>query len=101
LNHQSDFGYTPFMVTNFETKLLDDLLDPVTRCLTPEAAARLVGLRADDAAQRRMDELAEKSGDGTLSEDERAEYAAYISAANLLAILQAKARRLVAGGTAA
>ena len=89
------------MAPDFETKLLDGLLDPVTRCLTPEAAGQLAGLRADDATQRRMDELAEKSGDGTLSEEEREEYGAYVSAANVLAILQAKARRLVAGGTAA
>jgi hypothetical protein len=89
------------MAPDFETKLLDGLLEPVTRCLTPEAARRLAGLRADEAAQKRMDELAEKSGEGTLSDDERAEYGAYVSVANVLAILQAKARRLVAGGAAA
>jgi len=86
---------------DFETKLLDEILDPVTRSLSPRAAAKLAKLRASRAMQKRVDELADKCGEGTLTEEERAEYAAYVSVANLLAILQAKVRRIAAGGTAA
>jgi hypothetical protein len=74
------------------TEVLDRLLEPVGRCLSPRAARRLVGLRADDTAQKRVQELAEKCNEGTLSDAERSEYEAYIMAANVVAILQAKAR---------
>ena len=94
-------AYTAVMKPNTETSLLDGLLEPITQCLTPKAAARLAELRADDATQQRMDELATKCQEGALSEEERTEYAAYMSAANVLAIMQAKARRIVASGTAA
>lgn len=87
--------YTIIMRTDHETLMLDRILDPVSEALTPESARRLVALRADALAQRRMDELAEKCIEGLLTPDERTEYEAYVSAANLLAVLQAKARRLL------
>lgn len=73
-------------------RILDRLLDPVGRCLSPRAARELAGLRADDEVQAHVRELAEKCNEGTLSAEERAEYEAYIMAANVVAILQAKAR---------
>ena len=78
--------------TTTPTRVLDRLLDPVVRCLSPRAARALVGLRADEEAQTRVRELAEKCNEGTLSAEERAEYEAYVMAANIVAILQAKAR---------
>jgi hypothetical protein len=74
------------------TRLLDRLLDPVGRCLSRRAARELAGLRADDETQDLIRELAEKCNEGTLSVEERAEYEAYVMAANVVAILQAKAR---------
>ena len=76
--------------------LLDRMLDPVGRSLTPEA-----DLRADPLVQQRVDELADRCNEGTLTEDERAEYEAYVSAATLIAVLQSKARAVLAGGAAA
>ena len=76
--------------------LLEQVLDPVARCLTPEAAKRLVALRADPAVQQRMDVLAQKQNEGALTADELDEYAAYVSVNDLLAIFQAKARRVLA-----
>jgi hypothetical protein len=76
------------------TAVLDRLLDPVVRSLTPGSARRLVGLRADPAAQARVAELAEKCNEGRLSDGERAEYEAAVAAANFIAVLQAKARKL-------
>ncbi len=76
--------------------VLDRLLDPVGRCLTPEVARALVALRLDPATQAHLDELADKSTEGRLSEAERAEYQAYVSALDPIAILQSKARRLLA-----
>ena len=84
------------MAANGST-LLDRLLDPVARCLTPESARELVALRADRKAQRRIEELAEAAGEGRLSAQERAEYEAYVAASSFIAILQSKARAILAG----
>jgi hypothetical protein len=61
----------------------------------PEVARRISSLRAPDCVQERIDELAEKSSEGTLSADERAEYEAWVRAINWLGILQAKARKVM------
>jgi hypothetical protein len=71
---------------------LGALLDPVAECFTPEVARRLVGLRADPAMQARVDELAAKANEGRLTAEEHAEYDTYIEAADIIGILQAKAR---------
>ena len=71
--------------------MLDRLLDPVGRCLGPDAARRLVELRADPETQRRVDYLAGRANDGLLTDDERGEYEAFVSAAGLIAVLQAGA----------
>jgi hypothetical protein len=46
----------------FNAPVLDRLLDPLGRILTPEVADRLVRLRFDQTAQARIDKLARKSG---------------------------------------
>ena len=43
-----------------------------------------------------MDELAEKSTEGTLTEDERDKYETYVRAINFIGVLQAKARTVIA-----
>jgi hypothetical protein len=75
---------------------LDRLLAPVTDCFTPEVAERLVALRADPEIDARIEELAEKANEGQLSAEERAEYEDYIEAADLIGILQARARAVLA-----
>jgi hypothetical protein len=47
-----------------------------------------------------MEELAEKCNEGLLTPDELAEYEAYTEASTLIAILQSKARKLLAKRTA-
>lgn len=79
-----------------DTTFLDRLLDPVTESLTPEAARQLVELRADPRFQKRLDTLADKCTEGQLSPDEREEYETYVRAIHVVAILQAKARKLLA-----
>jgi hypothetical protein len=79
-----------------DNAILDRLLDPVTDCLTPDAARQLVALRADPQFQERLDTLADKCTEGQLSPDEREEYETYVRAVHLIAILQAKARKLLA-----
>jgi hypothetical protein len=83
------------MSTNSNSAVLDQVLDPLTRCLTPEVARRIAGLRASADVQQRIDELADKSSEGTLSPEERSEYETWVRAINFVGILQAKARKLL------
>ena len=74
---------------------LDRILDPVARCLTPDVARQVVELRPDPSAQSRIDELAAKANDGSLTPAERVEYAGYVEAIDVVSILQAKARKML------
>ena len=76
--------------------VLDRLLDPVGQSLTPDGARALLAIRADEDTQARIDELADKCTEGTLTAAERGEYEAYVAAIDLVTILQAKARRVLA-----
>ena len=76
------------------------MLDPLGRTSTSDAARQLAELRADEELQRRMDVLAERCNDGSLTADERAEYEAYVTAATLISVLQSKARAVLSGGAA-
>jgi hypothetical protein len=80
------------MTNGDHDSVLDRLLEPITRCLNLESAKALAELRADLAAQARIDELAEKANEGRLTSEERREYETYVHVGNLIAILQAKAR---------
>ena len=71
---------------------LDGLLDPLSRCLDAESAQRVVDLQVERPVQERIDELAERANEGTLSDSERSEYEALINAADFISILKLKAR---------
>jgi hypothetical protein len=73
--------------------LLDGLLDPLSRCLDAESAQRVAEFHVDPAIQARIDALAERANNGVLSEEERAEYEAFINTTDLISILKLKARR--------
>ena len=77
--------------------VLDELFEPVSRCLTPDVARRIAGLRASPQVQQTLDELAAKSTEGTLTDAERADYETYVRAINFIGLLQAKARAVIAG----
>ena len=76
--------------------VLERLLEPVSQSLNVEAAQKLIRLKADAKTQARIDELARKCNEGELSALERSEYEGYVTAGTLIAILQAKARLLLA-----
>ena len=84
------------MKATISSPVLDRLVDPLSRCLTPESAKRLLKLRADAQLQAHMDRLAEKSNEGTLTPEERDEYSSYVSFGTFVALLKAKARQLLA-----
>jgi hypothetical protein len=56
----------------------------------------VVELRADPETQARIDELAKKANDGLLSATEKTEYEGYVEAIDVVSILQAKARKVLA-----
>ena len=67
-------------------------LDPITECFTPDVARKVADIKADPSVQHRIDELARKANEEQLTDDEAAEYDAYIQAMDFLAVIQAKAR---------
>ena len=85
------------MKNSSSAHLLEDILEPVSDSLNEEAARKLIGIRANPDAQARIGELATKCSEGEISPEERAEYETYVLAGELVAILQAKARRLLGG----
>lgn len=72
--------------------VLDELLEPVTRAFSRDVAQALMSIRASDAVQTRIAELAEKCNEGSLTPGEQAEYESFVQAADLISLLQAKAR---------
>ena len=77
------------------TSALDRILDPLLVVLTPEVAEKVVKLQADDQLQARLDELADKSNEGELTEEERREYDAYLRGLTMISVFQTKARALL------
>ena len=76
--------------------MIERLVDPLSECLTLESAKRLLELRADPQLQASVDRLAEKSNEGTLTPQEQAEYASYVSFGTFVALLKSKARQKLA-----
>ena len=76
---------------------LERLLEPLAGCLSPDVAAKVADLRADDAMQGRIDYLAERSNEGLLTAEEREEYVGYLHAIDVIAVLQDKARSQLHG----
>lgn len=70
-------------------------IDPVVRFLTEDQAREIVCYRGTPELQQRIEELAERCNDGDLTPDDRAEYEAYVQANKFVAILQARARKLL------
>ena len=77
--------------------VLDKMLESVARCFTPAVAQQIAELRADPLTQARIDALAAKCNEGELTEAEQREYGAYVEALDLIGLIQAKARTILAG----
>ncbi|HEY3856969.1 MAG TPA: hypothetical protein VGO67_21510 [Verrucomicrobiae bacterium] len=77
------------------TEMLGRVIEPLGRCFTSSSAREILSLKADESAVHRIGELASKCGAGTLTPQEEAEYQVFIEVGDLVAILQAKARRFL------
>lgn len=72
---------------------LDQLLAPESGWLTPQSAQKLIDWKIGTELCARVEELGRKANLGHLSESEEAEYRAYLDDAELISLMQAKARR--------
>ena len=88
--------YTDIMSRTSPTAAFSQILDSFTDTMSLQAAQDIANLRADPQLQTRLDELAGKANEGQLTADERDEYEQYVDALDLIAILQAKARMVLA-----
>jgi len=79
------------MATTSESLAFDRGVRPMLEIVLPEKADAVIGFRADPELQARIEELARKSTEGELTEDERAEYAGYVRANKFVAILKRQA----------
>ena len=80
------------MTNGGPTAVLDEILEPVARAFSRDVAEALVGIKASQPTQERISKLAEKCNEGLLTPTERAEYESYVSAEDVISVLQAKAR---------
>lgn len=78
-----------------ELPYLTQLLNPLQDCFTPEVARRIVALRADANVQSRLENLAVRNSEGTITPEDRSDYESLVSAGNLIAVLQAQARAAI------
>jgi hypothetical protein len=87
-----------FVTQVFDTAAFDRATDPLLQFITRDQAEALIAYRGDPPLRDRIDELASKNTEGELAECERAEYEGYVRANQFVAILQAKARKLLVDG---
>ena len=83
------------MATTSEGLAFDRGVRPMLEIVLPEKADAVIGFRADRELQARIEELARRSTEGELTEDERAEYSGYVRANKFIAILKRQAQQIV------
>ena len=82
------------MATTSESLAFDRGVRPMLEIVLPEKADAVIAFQADPDLQARIEELARKSTEGELTEDERAEYAGYVRANKFVAILKRQAQQI-------
>jgi hypothetical protein len=75
-----------------EADILAQVIMPDRPDLSPDAARAIIGLRFGPEAIERMNHLAEKNRQGTLTPAEQADLDKYLRVGNFLNLIQAKAR---------
>ena len=82
------------MATTSESLAFDRGVRPMLELVLPGKADAVIGFQADPDLQARIEELARKSTEGELTDDERAEYAGYMRANKFVAILKRQAQHI-------
>lgn len=78
------------------TAYVSELLKPVSAALNTEAARKLLKIRHKPKTQVRVARLAAKCNEGLLTDLERQEYEMYVLTGEIVALLQAQSRTLLA-----
>ena len=76
--------------------VLSELIDQLVSCFTTDVAQRVAALRASPEVQATLDDLADRCNEGTLSAEERERYEYYVRGINVITLLQAKCRSMLA-----
>src|SRR5207247_7631582 len=82
------------VITTPESAAFDRGVRPVLQIVLPDKAEAVLSFQADPGLQKRIEDLAAKSTEGQLAEEERAEYEGYVRANKFVAILQRQARQM-------
>lgn len=80
-----------------DSAIIDDILEPLTEALTPEAASVLADFKVSEAVRARVSDLAARANEGELTDAERSEYETHVRYASVLSVIKAKARSVLAG----
>lgn len=83
------------MAITVDSAAFDRGTDPILDFFSVAQARALTAYRGDETLRARIEELAAKNSEGQLTEAERAEYEGYVQANKFIAILQAKAQKLL------
>lgn len=94
----AQFDNYQFMPATYENTVLEEVLEPIAQCFTPDVARQIAGLQTSHSLQARLDDLVQKANEGELTVEERAKYEEYMEAIDLIGILQAKARKILSNG---
>ena len=78
------------------TDFLSTYIEPIADGLTLPQAQQILAIVPSDKLIARVEELAEKSENGSLTAEERTEYEYYVDVDDVIGLLKAKARRVVA-----
>ncbi|MCE9604505.1 MAG: hypothetical protein K8U03_06315 [Planctomycetia bacterium] len=73
--------------------LTEAYLQPLAACFTPDVARRIIDFRPDVSAESRLTELRVKANEGTLTNNELAEYEEFVDTLDFVAALKVQARR--------
>jgi hypothetical protein len=82
-----------------DAEILGRVVDPSAGTLEPSAAQGLLSLRFREQDVARMNELAARARDGSLSQEQRQEAESYNRIGHLLALLHSKARASLESAT--
>jgi hypothetical protein len=78
-----------------ETIAFERGIRPILQIVLLDKADAVLNFRPDPTLQDRIEELATKSTEGELTDQERAEYEGYVRANKFIAILQRQARQFL------
>jgi hypothetical protein len=79
------------MSVQLDSTSFERFLKQFTDKFTPELAEHFATMPPDPEFQARLDELGAKANEGTLTDEERSEYATYVEAMDVVALLRVKA----------